>query len=147
MSQPFRHILAELEVMKTFSIAKRISEEDIAILTEKYHKSRRKDISLTDYLGMTVASQMQEAFLNRTVPGLIFDDDVSEASPEDHQKMMQLAQFASLVAKKLAEKKLSKFFYCFTVHALVNMLGLSDRDFANFHRQFSELDDDDDEDD
>ena len=140
----FKHVLTELGVLKTFSIAKRVSEEDIIQLTEQYNKLskvKRKNISLTEYMKKAIAKSMQDAFENQTVPGLIFADFVP--TQEDHEKMMALTQFASLVSKKLVEKKLGKFYHCFVVNSIVNMLGLSDKDFDEFHRQFSKFEDDD----
>lgn len=131
-------------VLKTFSIAKRISDADIIALTEKYNKMKNKNIPITEYMKRAIAKSMQDAFENRTVPGLIFADFVP--TQEDHEKMIALTQFSSLVAKKLVEKKIGKFYQCFVVNSIVNMLGLSDKDFDEFHRQFSKFEDDDEDD-
>lgn len=139
----FRHVLTDMGILKTFSIAKRVSEEEIIALTEKYNKLKKKDISLTDYLKKSIAKSLQNAFESQTIPGLIFADFIP--THEDHEKMIELTQFASLVAKKLVDKKCSKFYHCFVINSLVNMLGLSDKDFDEFHRQFSKYEDDDEE--
>ena len=140
----FKHVLSEMGVLKTFSIAKRVSDADIIVLTEKYNRLKKKNISLTDFMKRAIAKSMQDAFENQTVPGLIFADFVP--TQEDHEKMIALTQFASLVSKKLVEKKLGKFYHCFVVNSIVNMLGLSDKDFDEFHRQFSKFEDEDGED-
>jgi hypothetical protein len=131
----FKHILSQMGVLKTFSIARHVSEDDVKKLTDKYTRLAKKDISLTEYLRREMAVKMQQAFMNNKVPGLIFDN--IEPTHEEHSKMMDLTQFASLVAKKLVEKKLNKFYYCFIIHSLVNMLGLNDEDFNEFHKRFS----------
>lgn len=124
-------------ILKTFSIARRISEEDIKKLTTQYTKLAKKNVPLTEYLKSEMAAKMQDDFVNNRVPGLMFDD--IEPTHEEHSKLMDLTQFASLVAKKMVEKKLNKFYYCFIVHSLVNMIGLTDEDFNEFHRKFSKF--------
>lgn len=124
-------------VLKTFSIARRISEEDIKKFSSQYSKLNKKDLSITEYLRREMAIKMQDDFINNRVPGLIFDD--VEPTHEEHSKLMDLTQFASLVSKKIVEKKLNKFYYCFIVHSLVNMIGLTDEDFNDFHRKFSKF--------
>jgi hypothetical protein len=133
----FKHILSQSGVMKTISIACRVSEADVKLLTLKYSRMTKKNISLPEYMRREVGKKMQEAFANHKVPGLIFDE--SEPTNEEHQQMMALTQFSSLVAKKLIEKDLEKFYYCFVIHSIVNMIGLTDEDFADFHNKFSKF--------
>jgi hypothetical protein len=84
-----------------------------------------------------MTAKMQDDFINNRVPGLIFDD--VEPTHEEHSKLMDLTQFTSLVAKKMVEKKLNKFYHCFIIHSLVNMIGLTDEDFNEFHKKFSKF--------
>jgi len=133
----FKHILSQMGVLKTFSIARRISEEDIKKFTSQYSKLNKKNLSITDFLRQEMTAKMQDDFINNRVPGLIFDD--VEPTHEEHSKLMDLTQFTSLVAKKMVEKKLNKFYHCFIIHSLVNMIGLTDEDFNEFHKKFSKF--------
>lgn len=133
----FNHILSQSGILKTFSVARRVSEDDIKKLTNQYNRLGGKKIGLTEFLKEEIIKSTQKAFSKNEVPGLIFDSVPED--PASHQTMMELTQFSSFVAKKMVDKKLSKFYFCFVVNALINMLGLTDKDFDEFHQKFSKL--------
>jgi hypothetical protein len=149
---PFKHILTEMGVMKTFSVARRVSEDKVAILTNKYNKIKNKNISLDDFLKKEIINEMQDYFKNNKIPGMItknasIDNKMFIPPTQEEQEMLiDLTQFSSLVAKKLVEKKLNKFYHCFVVHSIINMLHLSDKDFDEFYQKYSAFDDDESED-
>ena len=90
---------------------------------------------LTNLVQQTVINQTQKAIENQTIPGLV----TSGANVDERNRIMELTYISSLIAKKLVEKSQNKYHLCFIVNAIVNMLGLKEEDFDEFHRKFSEF--------
>lgn len=133
----FNHILSQMGVLKTFSVAKKVSEEDMKIMASGFLKSGGKRKDLTDYLKNEIVKKTQEDFMKNQVPGLILNEQALESIA--HSKMIELTQFSAIVAEKIMEKRLDKFYSCFIVNALMNMLGITDDDFEEFYKKFSKL--------
>jgi len=51
--------------------------------------------------------------------------------------MMELTHFASIISKKLSEKNIDKFYSCYIINTVVQMLSLTEKDFEDFHEKFS----------
>jgi hypothetical protein len=142
----YSHILSRTGILKTFSIARKISDMDIRELHKKYNKldsKIKKSIKFGDYIKLEISSQMKDDFETNKVPGLLINEHNLENI--DNEKIIDLSQFSTIIAKKLIEKKLNKFYHCFVINSLVNMLGLTEKDFDNFHRKFSNDEDDQDD--
>jgi hypothetical protein len=71
------------------------------------------------------------------IPGLLLDGIFEEN--EEKKRIMELTYFASIIAKKLSEKRVGKYHSCYIINAIVNMLGLTEDDFDEFHKRFSKF--------
>jgi hypothetical protein len=132
------HILAKEGILTTFSIAKRVTTKDIQKMREKMKTAKVSSNKLKEVIRQSVVNETKESLKNNRIPGLIMKDipAVADKSEED-KKIMELTYFASLIAKKITEKKMDKYYACYIVNALVNMLGLNDNDFETFHKKFA----------
>ena len=94
-----------------------------------------------EILRKSVMDETKKAILSKKIPGLIIPDKF--ISSEEKKLMMELTYFASIIAKKINEKKIDKYHSCYIINAIVNMLGLTESDFDEFHRKFSKYRDGD----
>lgn len=130
------HILSKEGILTTFSIAKKVTARDVKRLREKMKNAKVNAEQLQSLLRQSIVKETQEAVESHKIPGLI---TVSRKVEEEKQKIMELTYFASLIAKKLAEKKVGKYHACFIINAIVNMMGLTEEDFDDFHRKFAKF--------
>lgn len=137
--QSVNHILSKEGILTTFHIAKRVSKKDILYLQDQLASDKTSDQKLRKLLAKKMAEETKKAFVNQTIPGLIVPGQ--NIPDEEKRKMMELTYFASVVAKKISEKQLSKFHACYVINAMVNILGLTESDFDEFHRKFSKYKD------
>lgn len=72
------------------------------------------------------------------VPGMVIEKP-SQKRQNTEKRLIDLTYFASIISKKVTEKKLGKFDRCYLINVLVNMLGLSEEDFDVFHRTFNKF--------
>ncbi len=130
------HILAKEGILTTFSIAKKVSAKDIKRLRNKLKSSKADAEKFQDLLKTAVMKETQQILQTQNIPGLIINgsEDV-----EEQKKIMELTYFASIISKKLADKKITKYHSCYIINAIVNMLGLTGEDFDEFHRKFSKF--------
>ena len=130
------HILAKEGILTTFSIAKKVTAKDVKKLRDKLKSVKIDADKLQELLRNTVIKETQQSIETKKIPGLIIDG--AEES-EEKKRIMELTYFASVIAKKLSEKKIDKYHSCYIINAIVNMLGLSEEDFDEFHRKFSKF--------
>ena len=132
------HILAQEGILTTFSIAKKVTTKDIKKLRDKM-KSNNIDVEkLQEFLKKSVIEEAAVSMKNSKIPGLIVEGQfVGEEKTEEDKKIMELTYFSSLVAKKITDKKTDKYYACYIINAMVNMLGLNDNDFEQFHKRFA----------
>ena len=76
------------------------------------------------------------------IPGLILAKKSKEqpkntTSIVDQEKTMKLNYIANTIAKKFTDNKFSKDEICYLILSLLSILGLSDKDFKNFHDRYS----------
>lgn len=134
--QTANHILAKEGILTTFSIAKKVAAVDIKKLRDKLKSSKLDADKLQELLRTTVLKDTQKAIESHKIPGLIIDG-IEES--EEKKRIMELTYFASVIAKKLSEKKIGKYHSCYIINAIVNMLTLTEDDFDEFHRKFSKF--------
>ena len=126
------HILNQMGVMTSFSVAKKVSEEDITKFLAKVKKEGKSPEELNHILREQVLSEIEDAVSHSKIPGLL--------SPEELAKQMgvqkavinnlpELNRLIMIVGHKLAEKKYDKMSLCYFINALVNLLGLTEKDF------------------
>ena len=149
MNQPI-HILNQLGVMTSFSVAKKISEEDINKYFSKQKRNKKTEQEIGEMLQDKIICEIHKAIENQEIPGLVTPQEFAESLGIDKKviaKIPELNRLIMIIASKMAEKKYDKMSLCFFINSLVNMLGLTEQDFTKFHRQNNEHDDEDDEDD
>jgi hypothetical protein len=134
--QTVNHILAKEGILTTFSIAKKVAARDVKKLREKLKTAKVDAEKLKELLRNAVIKETQSDIGSKQIPGLIlggFEEN------EEKKRLMELTYFASIIAKKLAEKNIGKYHSCYIINAIVNVLGLTEEDFDDFHRRFSKF--------
>ena len=131
--QTTNHILAKEGILTSFSIAKRVTSLDMKKLRDKGIDS--KSSKFRELLTKKIVKETQEAIENQSIPGLMVKQIQDEN--QEKKKIMELTYFASIIAKKLTDNKVSKYHSCYIINAVVNMLGLTEEDFDEFHKKFS----------
>ena len=150
MMQPI-HFLNKFGVMTSFSIAKKITEEDINNFFVKNRKSGKTDKEIGKLLQASILDDIQKAIKQNKIPGVVGAEELAKdlgMSKEFIQNMPELNRLISLISGKLIEKKYDKMSLCYFINHLVSFLNLTEKDFQNFHKKNKENDpDEDDEDD
>ncbi len=137
------HLISSLGVLTNFSIAKKINKKEIS----KESRRIKRIFKETDpekfkkLLMDSLIEKTKKSVEIETPPGLIF--------PKKHPKKEELDKFylelsaiSQALSNQFVEKKLTKHQLCFILNALINMLGLTEEDFLNFHRRFQKYKDD-----
>lgn len=137
MTKPI-HILNETGVLASFSVAKKITEEDIQKYFSKQKKSGKTERQINDMLQDQILKDIQDAILNNKIPGLISSQELAKQLGLDQtvvDRMPELNRLVMIITHKLAEKKYDKMSLCYFINSLVNLLNLTERDFEKFHQQ------------
>jgi hypothetical protein len=149
MIQPI-HILNQMGVMTSFSVAKKVTEKDINKYLSKRERSGKTDQQISEMLQDKILCEIHNAIENNEMPGLITTQDLAKSLGIDKnvvEKIPEINRLIMIIAHKIADKKYDKMSLCFFINSLVNMLGLTEDDFTKFHRQnnteYDEEDDDD----
>lgn len=135
MIETANHILSKEGILTTFSIAKRISKKDMQKLRQKIKSNKFDAMKFQDFIKKSIVEDTKRAILSKKIPGLIIPE--RNISSQEKEIIMELTYFASIISKKINEKKIDKYYSCFIINAIVNMLGLTEGDFDEFHRKFS----------
>lgn len=145
MTKPI-HILNQLGILSSFSVAKKIKEEEIEKYFAKQKKTGKSERQISEMLHAQILNDIQEALLKNEIPGLISSQEIAKQLGLDQSvvdKVPELNRLVMLLGHKLAEKKYDKMSLCYFINSLVNILGLTERDFEKFHRNNREDDDED----
>lgn len=131
------HILSKEGILTTFSIAKKVTMKDVKKLRDGLKGSKMDAKKLQEALRNAVIKGARETVDVQKIPGFLLDGIFAEN--EEKKRIMELTYFASIIAKKLSEKRVGKYHSCFIINAIVNMLGLTEEDFDEFHKRFSKF--------
>ncbi len=134
--QTTNHILAKEGILTTFSIAKKVTAKDVKKLRDKIKSAKMDADKLHELLRMSIIKDTQKDIETKKIPGLIIAGVENE---EEKKRIMELTYFASMISKKLSEKNIDKYHSCYIINAIVNMLGLTEDNFDEFHRKFSKF--------
>ena len=140
------HILNQLGVLATFSVAKKITEEDIQKYFSKQKKSGKSEAEMQEMLQEKIFKDIHEALSQNKIPGLIGSQEMAKQWGLDQSvvdKVPELNRLVMLLSHKLTEKKYDKMSLCYFINSLVNILGLTERDFQKFHEHNREDDEED----
>lgn len=133
-------------VITSFSVAKKVAEEDITKFFSKGKKAGKSVDEMNKLLRDKVLTEIQDAVESRKIPGLLAPEELAKQLGIQQaviNNMPELNRLIMIVGHKLAEKKYDKMSLCYFINSLVNLLGLTESDFEKFHRQNSSPDNDD----
>jgi hypothetical protein len=145
MTKPI-HILNQLGILSSFSVAKKIKEEDIQKYFVKQKRSGKSEEQIGEMLHEQILNDIQDALLKNEIPGLLSSQEIARQMGLDQSvidQVPELNRLVMLLAHKLSEKKYDKMSLCYFINSIVNILRLTERDFEKFHRNNKEDDDDD----
>jgi len=144
MTSSSKHILAQEGILTSFSIAKRITERDFSKLKKKLNSKTINDKEFQVLLKKSVKEETKKAIEENSIPGFICNGS-DLRTDEERKRIMEFTYFATIIAKKINDKNISKYHSCYIINALVNLLRLNENDFDEFHNRFSEYRGDSDE--
>lgn len=130
------HILAQEGILLSFSIAKKVTADDVKKLRQKMKKPDMAVSEIQKLVRDKVVRDTQKALSKNKIPGLVVKGDGLD---KERRRIMELTYFASLISKKIVDKKIDKYHSCYIVNAIINILGLNDEDFEDFHKKFGEF--------
>lgn len=138
------HLLSSLGILKSFSIAKRISKEEILDATKKIKKiyKEKSPEKIQELLKDVLLTKTKNYVSTEMPPGLIFPKKNPKKETLD-KYYMELSIISQTLASKFVEQKLTKIQVCFIINAIVNLLGLGESDFEEFQKKFQKYKDND----
>ena len=146
MKQTPIHLLTKYGILTNFSMAKKITEEDINAMKKAEKSKGMKDEEVMEKVKNKLMQELIEAAQKGTLPGSIVDNTVPK-TVIPIKNIESLNRLVVMLATKLKDKKYDKLSLCYFINFLVGSLGLGEEDFEEFHRQLRDLHGDDDEDD
>ena len=132
------HILNQMGIITSFSVAKKVSENDINKFYARQKKAGKKDTEIEKILREKILSDIQDAVISSKIPGLLTQKEVAEEmgiSKSIIENIPELNRIIMVISHKLSEKKYNKMSLCYFINSLVNILGLGEKDFEKFHQQ------------
>jgi len=144
------HILNQMGVITSFAVAKKVSEDEITKLFAKGKKEGKSAEEMNKIIRERVVGEIEEAVVHCKIPGLLTPEELAKEMGIKKSivaDMPELNRLIMVVGHKLAEKKYNKMSLCYFINSLVNLLGLTEKDFEKFHRQNNSPENDDDDDD
>jgi len=164
MNDNLEHLLSKHGILTSFSIAKKINENNIKELSDKIKNNCKSKSDFNQKLKNEITKQSSEDIIKGKVPGLIKTEQNSpDTNPEkSNSKKLQynpgkikLALLYTIISKintEILNNKLTKNDVCFMIYAILNFLEITEEDFKKFHisagddsdSQNDDLDDDDD---
>lgn len=142
MSTPYNHLIAKHGILTAFSIARKVSNEDIKNLTKKVKKECKNKKDFNQMLQQEIINSTKYAVTKNLIPGLIVPENietVDHSKPsfkQDEQKLIKLNYISGTIAKKFVDSKYNKDEICYIVLSLLAALGLNDQDFKDFHNKY-----------
>lgn len=133
-----KHLITELGVLKSLSIGKRLSPDKVRDYKSKIKKITKTKEEAESLLNKVILKDAEKTMDTSEVPGMVIEKP-SQKRQNTEKRLIDLTYFASIISKKVTEKKLGKFDRCYLINVLVNMLGLSEEDFDVFHRTFNKF--------
>jgi hypothetical protein len=142
------HLISSLGILTSFSIAKKINKAEISKESRRIKRIfKESDPEKFQKLLMdALIEKAKKSVLDEIPPGLIFPKTHTKKSELD-KFYMELSAISQALTNKFVEQSLSKHQICFIITAVINILGLTEEDFQNFHKKFQKYKDNDFEDD
>lgn len=138
-NKSFTHILQKTGVLKTFTVAKIVKKQDIDEL-KALIKSVASDAAEYKKMLKEEMSKISDMHNQRNpIPGIIYP------TPENDIKKLLIA-ITKKFCKGIKSQKFSKRDLAFLVSAIINDLGLTQKDFVNLKEELeSQIEDEDDD--
>jgi len=142
-------MLTQMGVLTSFSIAKKVTEADITAFFKKNKKAGKTEEQIGELLKEKIFGEIRDALVNQKVPGLVTPFDIMNPNVEAGitKNLAELNRLLMIISHKLIEKKFDKLSLCYFINSLVNLIGLTEKDFENFHRKMSNQNNDEEDDD
>lgn len=141
------HILNQMGVITSFSVAKKVSEDDLTKFYTKGKKAGKSEAELDKILKAKIMGEIEDAIVQHKIPGLLTPQELAAqmgVAQSIVRNIPELHRLIMVIGHKLSEKRYDKMSLCFFINTLVNLLGLTEQDFEKFHRQHNKDNDDDD---
>ena len=138
--QAITHLLSSMGVLQSFSIARKINPQELTKITNKV-KRKYKETNpkkLQKLVAKELSENTTKYIKDEVPPGLILPPRNLEREKEA-MIYNQLGHIANQISGAFKKDKFSKHELCFIVTAIVNMLELSEEDFASFHDIFNKF--------
>lgn len=138
------HLISSLGILTSFSIAKKINKDEVSKESKKIKRIfKESDPEKFQKLLMdALVEKAKKSVENETPPGLIFPEKNLKKEKLD-KFYLELSAISQALTNKFVEQNLSKHQVCFILNAVINLLGLTEEDFLNFHKKFQKYKDDD----
>lgn len=134
MSQPI-HILTELGILKSFSVAKKITEKEIKNFFKIHRKKGLTDEAISKLLQENIVQEIKEALETQKIPGLNVPVKFNGKQTKNLKQLATINEFIAQTTKDLKKKKYDKMTLCHFINSVVNIMGLTEHDFEEFHKK------------
>jgi hypothetical protein len=135
-NQPM-HILNKMGVLRSFSIALRVTDQYISDYFKKNKKTGRTKGEIEKLFIKKVEKDIMSAMENYTIPGLLkeeFDNKNTSNLPGDVvSNLPTINKLIVNITHKIMGLNFDKMTLCYIVNSLVNLLNLTEEDFEKFH--------------
>lgn len=125
------HILNEVGILTSFSVAKKVTEEEIQIFFDDQKKKGVPDSKIGELLREKIVGDIDIAMKNNEIPGLISINDISPK--KNIQDISEINRLILIISNRLCDKNYNKTTLCYFINALVNILQLDEKAFEDFH--------------
>lgn len=132
------HILNQLGILTSFSVAKKITDKDINNFFSKHKKKGKSDTQIGEMLREKIVADIQDAVEQNKVPGIVSQTEIAEELGIDKkviEKIPEITRLVAILSQKILEKNYDVMTQCYFINSLVNTLGLTEDDFNKFHQQ------------
>ena len=132
------HILNQMGVITSFSVAKKVSEVDVHKFFSRRKKDGKTEAEINEMLKEKILGEIEDAVVNCQIPGLLNPQELAAEcgiNPNVVKNIPELHRLTMVIGYKLAEKKYDRMSLCYLINNIVNLLGLTEQDFEKFHQQ------------
>lgn len=129
------HLLTETGVLSSFSISKKISEEEVNEMFKAAKSKSKNEKEILEIVKAKIMKEIIDASKKGILPGIVLDPR-SEVLPI--KDIEALNRMVIVITQKLKNKKIDKISLCYFINYLVGSLGLTEEDFEEFHRRIRE---------
>jgi hypothetical protein len=127
-------------VLSSFSIAKKISEEEVNQMIKSAKTKTKNQGDAMDIVKAKIMKEIIDASKKGTMPGIVLDRN-NEMIPIQH--IEDLNRMVIVLTQKFKGKKIDTTSLCYFINYLVGSLGLTPEDFEEFHRRLRDVQGDD----